>query len=80
MSIFALCTVIGRFYCGETAFRYLFKIKNTLIFAFVFSLAASMGVLFKAGAIWSVSDISNGLMAFPNLIALILLIKNVRRE
>jgi AGCS family alanine or glycine:cation symporter len=39
-----------------------------------------MGVLFKAEAIWSVSDISNGLMAFPNLIALILLIKNVRRE
>ena len=80
MSIFALCTVIGWFYCGETAFRYLFKIKNTLIFAFVFSLAASMGVLFKAETIWSVSDISNGLMAFPNLIALILLIKNVRRE
>ena len=80
MSVFALCTVIGWYYCGETAFRYLFKSRKTIVFAFIFSLAASLGAIFKAESIWTLSDIFNGLMAFPNLFALIMLIKRVRRE
>lgn len=80
MSVFALCTVIGWYYCGEAAFRYLLKCKKTNIFAFVFSLTATLGALLKTESIWTISDIFNGAMAFPNLFALIFLIKKVRRE
>lgn len=80
MSVFALCTVIGWYYCGETAFKYLFKSRKTVIFAFAFSLTASLGAIFKAESIWTISDIFNGLMAFPNLLALLLLFKHVKRE
>lgn len=80
MSVFALCTVIGWYYCGETAFKYLFKSRKAAIFAFTFSLTASLGVIFKAESIWTISDIFNGLMAFPNLLALLLLFKHVKRE
>jgi len=80
MSVFALCTVIGWYYCGETAFKYLFKSRKTAIFAFVFSLTASLGAIFKAESIWTISDIFNGLMAFPNLLALLLLFKHVKSE
>lgn len=80
MSVFSLCTVIGWFYCGETAFRYFFKNSKAFFFAFVFSLTASLGAIFKAESIWTLSDIFNGLMAFPNLLALLMLIKHVKRE
>lgn len=80
MSVFALCTVIGWYYCGETAFKYLFKSRKTAIFAFTFSLTASLGAIFKAESIWTISDIFNGLMAFPNLLALLLLFKHVKSE
>ena len=80
MSVFALCTVIGWYYCGETAFKYLFKSRKAAIFAFTFSLTASLGAIFKAESIWTISDIFNGLMAFPNLLALLLLFKHVKRE
>lgn len=80
MSVFALCTVIGWYYCGETAFKYLFKSRKAAIFAFVFSLTASLGAIFKAESIWTISDIFNGLMAFPNLMALLLLFKHVKHE
>lgn len=80
MSVFALCTVIGWYYCGETAFKYLFKSRKAAIFAFTFSLTASLGAIFKAESIWTISDIFNGLMAFPNLLALLLLFKYVKSE
>lgn len=80
MSVFALCTVIGWYYCGETAFKYLFKSRKAAIFTFVFSLTASLGAIFKAESIWTISDIFNGLMAFPNLLALLLLFKHVKSE
>lgn len=76
LCIFALCTVIGWYYCGETAFRYITG-KENKIFCFVFALVSSSGALFSAQSVWTLSDIFNGLMAFPNLIALLFLIKNV---
>lgn len=76
LCIFALCTVIGWYYCGETAFRYITG-KENKIFCFVFALISSSGALFSAQSVWTLSDIFNGLMAFPNLIALLFLIKNV---
>ncbi|MCR5601859.1 MAG: amino acid carrier protein [Ruminococcus sp.] len=79
MTVFAFCTVIGWYYCGETAFRYLFPETSAAKYAFIFSSAASVGALFRADTIWTLSDIFNGMMAFTNILALIMLSKKVTR-
>jgi len=79
LAVFAFCTVIGWYYCGEEALRYIFKGKSVRIFCVIFSAAASLGALIGSETVWAVSDIFNGLMAFPNLTALLLLINRVKR-
>ncbi|MCM1507660.1 MAG: amino acid carrier protein [Ruminococcus flavefaciens] len=80
MAVFAFCTIIGWYYCGETAFRYLSGGKGCRIFCIVFSFLASMGAVMTMKTVWTLSDIFNGLMAFPNLVGLILLMNKVKKE
>lgn len=78
MCIFAFCTLTGWYYCGETAFLHLSGGKYRRFFSVVFAFAASSGALTELKTVWTLSDIFNGLMALPNLLALLLLIKNVK--
>ncbi|MBQ4534239.1 MAG: alanine:cation symporter family protein, partial [Ruminococcus sp.] len=80
MAVFAFCTIIGWYYCGETAWRFLSGKKSGKGFSAFFSAAASLGAVVSLNIVWLISDIFNGLMAFPNLVGLILLIKKVKRE
>ncbi|MBR4628117.1 MAG: sodium:alanine symporter family protein [Ruminococcus sp.] len=79
MTVFAFCTVIGWYYCGAEAFRYLSGGRYMCLFCVSYSIIASLGAVVSSGTVWAVSDIFNGLMAFPNLLALLLLINKVRR-
>ena len=74
LGIFSFCTVIGRYYCGMTAFRHLFKEKYIGSFAVFYAASAACGVLFSAKSIWLISDIFNGLMAFVNITGLLIII------
>ena len=78
LCVFAFCTIIGWYYCGETAFNYLTHGRYSAVFCLVFAAAASSGAVFSAKSVWTLSDIFNGLMAFPNLLALILLCGRVK--
>lgn len=78
MTVFAFCTIIGWYYCGETAFRYLTGGRYGKIFCIIFSLLASAGAVMTMKTVWTLSDIFNGLMAFPNLVGLILLMNKIR--
>ena len=78
--MFALCTVIGWYYCGETAFLYISRGKARFLFCFIFAIISASGAIFEKSTVWIVSDIFNGLMAFPNIIGLILLNKEVTEE
>lgn len=80
MAVFAFCTIIGWYYCGETAWKFLSGKKSGKGFSAVFSAVAAMGAVISLNTIWILSDIFNGLMAFPNLVGLILLIKKVKKE
>lgn len=79
-AVFAFCTIIGWYYCGETAFRWLSGGKGGKIPCVVFAVTASLGAVFTMKTVWTLSDIFNGLMAFPNLVGLILLMNKVRKE
>lgn len=78
MAIFAFCTVIGWYYCGETAFSYLSGGRYKKLFCIIFSVLASSGAVLTMKTVWTLSDIFNGLMAFPNLVGLVLLMNKVK--
>jgi AGCS family alanine or glycine:cation symporter len=79
IGIFAFCTVIGWYYCGESAYRYIFRRKST-IFCVIFSAAAASGAVWEMKEIWTLSDIFNGLMMIPNICALIILSDRVKNK
>lgn len=71
---FAFSTIISWYYYGETNIRYLFGSRRAVlgyklcVVAFIF-----VGSLFQANVVWALSDVFNGLMVIPNVIALLLL-------
>lgn len=71
--LFAFTTILGWNYYGERACVYLFGIKGITPYRVIFITMVAMGVFLKLDVIWILADIVNGLMAFPNLIALIAL-------
>jgi len=80
ITLFAFCTVIGWYYCGETAVKYIFKGRFIEIFRLSFAGATATGAVLALNSVWTLSDIFNGLMALPNLIALIFLSKFVSKN
>lgn len=80
MAVFAFCTIIGWYFCGETAYRYISGKTTCKGLCIVFAAASSLGAVLQLKTIWTLSDIFNGLMALPNLLGLLLLIKKVKKE
>lgn len=80
LSLFAFTTILGWNYYGERASQYLFGIRGILPFKLIFVALIASGAYLKLEAIWLLADIVNGLMAIPNLIALLFLSKVVVEE
>ncbi|MFV0341597.1 MAG: alanine/glycine:cation symporter family protein [Anaerocolumna sp.] len=72
---FAFTTIIGWNYYSERCLEYLVngKEKPVKIYRWLYILAVFIGPYMTIGAVWGVADIFNGLMAFPNLVALLAL-------
>lgn len=69
---FAYSTVIGWSYYGEKCVTYLFKRWAVIPYRIAFVAAVFIGAIVKdLNVVWGVADIMNGLMAIPNLIALL---------
>ncbi len=73
LSVFAFTTILGWSYYGERCAVFLFGSKAVLIYRILWVIAIPLGAMGKLTLIWSISDVMNGLMALPNLIALIML-------
>ena len=71
--LFAFTTILGWNYYGERASIYLFGTKGIMPYRLLFIVLVASGAFLKLDAIWTLADIVNGLMAIPNLIALIAL-------
>lgn len=71
--VFAFTTVLGWSYYGERCAEYLFGVKIILPYRIIWIIAIVVGASVKLELIWALSDVMNGLMAVPNLIALVLL-------
>lgn len=71
--LFAFSTLLGWSYYGERAIEYLFGLKAVPIYKCIFIIMVFVGCNASLELVWDLSDTFNGLMAIPNLIALILL-------
>ncbi|MGL5123683.1 MAG: alanine/glycine:cation symporter family protein [Fusobacteriaceae bacterium] len=77
---FAFSTIIGWYYFGETNVKYLVGVKGLTPYRLIVLLFIFLGSMAKVEVIWNLADLFNGLMAFPNLIALLLLYKLVDKS
>ena len=73
LCLFAFTTILGWNYYGERCIQYLAGVKAILPYRIVFILIIASTPFMKLEEIWVLADIVNGLMAIPNLIALIAL-------
>ena len=71
LTLFAFTTIIGWNYYGERCWEYLFGTKTIKLYRLGYIVILASAVFLKLEAIWSLADIVNGLMAIPNLIALL---------
>ena len=71
--LFAFTTILGWNYYGERCVEYLMGVKAILPYRIGFIILVAVGPFLKLEEIWVMSDIVNGLMALPNLIALVAL-------
>ena len=70
---FVFSTILGWAYYGEKAAEYLFGLGVIKYYRMLWVIAVMTGSVSTLTAVWSFSDVANGLMAVPNLIALLAL-------
>lgn len=72
---FAFTTILGWDYYSERCLEYLTNGKQKAVKAYrwLYILAVFIGPFMTVKAVWTIADIFNGLMAIPNLIALVAL-------
>lgn len=78
--LFAFTTVIGWNYYAESCVVYLFGTKYIYVYRVIYILIVASAAFMTIDLVWVLADILNGLMALPNLIALILLRKDIVEE
>lgn len=72
---FAFTTILGWNYYSERCLEYLSggKMKLVMVFRIAYIACVFFGPFMTISAVWTIADIFNGLMALPNLIALVAL-------
>ena len=73
LATFVFSTILGWSYYGEKAVEYLFGQKAVKPYRYLWVVVVLIGAVQPAAVVWDFSDAFNGLMAIPNLIALICL-------
>ena len=82
LAFFAFTTILGWDYYSERCLQYLVGDKKSILMSYkvLYIIAVFVGPFLTVSAVWTIADIMNGLMAFPNIIALILLSGVVAKE
>jgi len=70
---FVFSTILGWSYYGEKAAEYLFGNKVVKPYRYLWVLFVMIGSVLSLNAVWTFADITNALMALPNLVSLIFL-------
>ncbi|HMN49446.1 MAG TPA: sodium:alanine symporter family protein [Ignavibacteriaceae bacterium] len=70
---FVFSTILGWSYYGEKAAEYLFGTKIIKPYRYAWVLFVMIGSMLSLNMVWTFADITNALMALPNLVSLLLL-------
>ena len=76
LAFFAFTTILGWDYYSERCLEYLVGTKRqwaVKLYRLLYVLVVFVGPYLTVSVVWGVADVFNGLMAFPNLVALVLL-------
>ena len=75
LAFFAFTTILGWNYYSEKCLEYLVGNRRGVLKAYrlVYVLFVALGPYLTVNVVWGLADTMNGLMAFPNLVALVLL-------
>ena len=71
--MFAFATLVSWSYYGERSFEYLTNGKYIKIYRVIYAVVVYIGCIMEITLVWEISDTFNGLMAIPNLTAIIFL-------
>jgi AGCS family alanine or glycine:cation symporter len=82
LMFFAFTTILGWDYYAERCLEYLSggNMSAVKIYRWFYIAAVFVGPYLTVSVVWSVADVFNGLMAFPNIIALLALSGVVAKE
>lgn len=78
--LFAFSTILGWSVIGSRAFSYVFKSADKKLYCIIFCTVCFIGCLVSPTAAFMLSDIFNGLMAYPNIAALFMLSGEVAQQ
>ncbi len=73
MFFFAFSTIIGWYFFGQSNFKALFGEKTLPVYSVIVVVFILVGSTLKVDLVWAMADFFNGLMAVPNLLALLAL-------
>lgn len=78
--LFAFSSILGWSYYGQQALRFLAGSDKFLpLYQLAFLLCIPLGAVLDSGSLWAMVDLSDALMALPNLIGLLVLAPEVLR-
>ena len=77
---FSFSTILGWSYLGEKALEYIFGRKARYIYRVLWITATFIGSITAINLVWNLGDTFNALMAFPNILSVLLLTGVVVKE
>ncbi|MCO6427236.1 alanine:cation symporter family protein, partial [Nitrosomonas communis] len=72
-------TIIGWSYYGDRSAKFLFGGRAVMPYRVIYTLLIVVGAIVPLRMVWNIADITNILMALPNLLALVLLAGLVKK-
>lgn len=80
LSLFAYSTILGWSYYGEKSIEFLMGERAIRPYRWLFVIFVGIGAVANLKVVWTIADIFNGLMAFPNLVGLLALSPIIVKE
>ena len=73
LALFAFSTILGWSYYGEKSIEFLIGVRAIKPYRYIFTVFVLIGAVAELDTVWAIADFFNALMAFPNLIGLLVL-------
>ena len=80
MILFAFSSILAQWYFGKVTLNYIFNLKIASYFRYIFVFIVIAGSVSSLKVVWYLQDILLGLMILPNLVGILLLSPEIKRN